>query len=128
MSIRSMKSIAQALAATGALSGLLALAPSAAVAGDSIDFGKGVFSPAKGVICDRQAGFCADGTGISMSFTEQYLGADAAHKFIKQMEGGYDDQNYVLMNGISCQTQKQKCFKTKYSEEVAGKLTKRLFQ
>jgi hypothetical protein len=130
MSIRSMKSVAATLAAAAVLSGAFAVVPSAAVAGNNdTDFGKGVYSPAKGVVCDRQSGFCADGTGISMSFTEQYLGAEAAHKFTKMHEdGNFDDQNYTLMNGMRCETQKQKCFKSKFSEEVATKLTKRLFR
>jgi hypothetical protein len=130
MSNRSVKTAARTLGCGIVFASLYALAPTAARAGDEQkDFGNGVYSPAKGVVCDRQAGFCADGTGISMSFTEQYLGAEAVRKFTKMTEGGaFDDQNYTLMNGNHCETQKQKCFKTKYGKEVAEHLTKRLFK
>jgi hypothetical protein len=37
-----------------------------------------IFSPEKGVICDRRAGYCADGTGISATWTAQHLGQKAA--------------------------------------------------
>ncbi len=126
MSIRTIEGMTRG----ALLSALCALAPMAAMAGDAEkEFGNGVYSPAKGVICDRQAGFCADGTGISMSFTEQYLGADAVRKFTKMhSDGNFDDQEYTLMNGMHCSTQKQKCFKSKNGNELAEHLTRRLFK
>ena len=41
-----------------------------------------VYSPYKGVLCDRKAGFCADEQGISMGLTKEYLGAEAEKKMV----------------------------------------------
>ena len=112
-----------------AIAGALALAASAALAGDKVkDLGQGVFSPEKGVVCDRKAGFCADSTGISMSWTEKYLGNDAVKKFSKNTEGGsFDGTDFVLMNGVRCKTKENACYKTKFSTEIAPNVTKALF-
>ena len=42
-----------------------------------VDLGKGVTSPEPGVVCDKKASFCADFMGISMAYTEMYLGKKA---------------------------------------------------
>jgi Fels-1 Prophage Protein-like len=113
----------------GAVAGALALATSAALAGDKVhDLGHGVFSPEKGVVCDRKAGFCADGTGISMSWTEKYLGAEAVQKFQKNVEGGsFDETDFVLMNGVRCKIKEKACYKSKFSTELAPNVSKALF-
>ena len=89
---------------------------------------EGIFSPEKGVICDKKAGFCADGTGISMSWTEKHLGAAAVHAFSKNIEGGkFDSTDFVFSNGHRCKVQEQKCYKEKFGTEVAPTMTKILF-
>ena len=130
MTIRSTISAAQVLRSGAILAGAIALAASAALAGDKVkDFGEGVFSPAKGVVCDRKAGFCADGTGISMSWTEKYLGKDAMQKFSKNTEGGaFDETDFVLSDGVRCKTKENACYKSKFSSDPAPNVTKALFQ
>jgi len=114
-------------AALGAL--LALLAPLAVAGGEKKDFGDGIYSPEKGVICDSKGGYCADGTGISMSWTAKYLGNDAATKFSKMIEGGkFDPTVFTMSNGVHCDTGKQKCIKTKYGNEVAEHITKRLYK
>lgn len=109
--------------------GLSALAASAVLAGDKVkDLGAGVFSPEKGVVCDRKAGFCADGTGISMSWTEKYLGNEAVTRFNKMIEGGtFDGTEFVLSNGVRCKTKDNACYKSKFSNDPAPNVTKALF-
>jgi hypothetical protein len=88
----------------------------------------GISSPEKGVICDSKGGYCADGTGTSMSWTAKYLGNDAVTKFSRLIEGGkFDPTVFTMSNGVHCDTGKQKCLKTKNGNEVAGHITKRLF-
>jgi hypothetical protein len=85
---------------------------SAAAFAGQAEFGSGVFSPERGVVCDREGNFCADGTGISASWTEQYMGAEAAHNL-----GEYDTTEFILHNGVDCVVQDQRC-------TVGGKVTK----
>jgi hypothetical protein len=102
---------------------------SSSILADEMDLGGGVYSPEKGIICDRNAGFCADGTGISMTFTEEYLGSKAVKKFSKNIEGGsFNYGDFVLSDGRRCKTQEQKCYHDKHGTKVAKTLTKRLFK
>ena len=129
MTIPSTITVAKVLRTGAIVAGVIALAASAALAGDKVqDLGKGVFSPTKGVVCDRKAGFCADSTGISMSWTEKYLGKEAVQKFNKMIEGGsFDETDFVLMNGVRCKTKEQACYKSKFSSDPAPNVTKALF-
>jgi Fels-1 Prophage Protein-like len=92
-------------------------------------FGKSVYSPASGVICDTYGtAYCADGTGISMSYTEQYLGAAAVQKFTRMTSGGsFDSANFVLSNGVQCRVAEKACFKGKNSRTVDRAITRVLF-
>jgi hypothetical protein len=89
---------------------------------------RAVFSPDSGIICDKQKGFCADSQGISMAFTQEYLG-DAAQK--KQMalkkKGGYNETFFVLSNGIACNTVDKKCYAGEFDSTVDTIHTKALF-
>ena len=77
---------------------------STAAFANQAEYGSGVFSPERGVVCDREGNFCADGTGISASWTEQYMGAEAAHNL-----GEYDTTEFVLSNGVDCVVLDQTC-------------------
>jgi hypothetical protein len=68
-----------------------------------------------GVICDTlDMAYCADGTGISASFTEQYLGPEAAKKLSAEMNSGnFDASSFVMSNRIQCRTKEKACFKSK---------------
>ena len=99
----------------------IALTAPAAIAGQ-VEYGSGVFSPEKGVICDREGNFCADGTGISASWTEQYMGAEAAHKL-----GEYDTTEFVLHNGVDCIVADQKCTHNWKVDKASKKIQKMVF-
>ncbi len=90
-------------------------------------FTKNLFSPASGVICDTLGiKYCADGTGISASYTEQYLGPDAAKKLSQDMAGA-DMSSFVLSNRVECRTKESACFKSKGSSAIDPVFTKVLF-
>jgi hypothetical protein len=90
-------------------------------------FTKNLFSPASGVICDTYGvKYCADGTGISASFTEQYLGPEAAKKLAEDMAGA-DMSSFVLSNKIQCRVKENACFKGKGSSTIDPVFTKILF-
>jgi hypothetical protein len=105
--------------------GKSAAAPAAAPKGKK--FTNYLFSPASGVICDTYGiKYCADGTGISASFTEQYLGHDASKKLAEDMAGA-DTSAFVLSNKIECRVKENACFKSKGGSTIDPVFTKILF-
>jgi len=94
-----------------------------------VNYSKSVFSPERGVICDTYGtAYCADGTGISMSWTEKYLGAKAVTAFNKMIEGGeFDGSEFVLSNGVQCKTKINACFIRKGSTEIHEAITQRIW-
>ena len=100
---------------------LLGIASSAAFAGQ-VEYGSGVFSPEAGVVCDREENFCADSTGISGFYTEQYMGAEAVHNL-----GEYDTSGFVLHNGVECIVQDQACNQNGSVTKAAKKIRKMVF-
>ena len=106
-----MKKIAMlALASMAAMS-------SAAFAG-KVQYGSGGYSPEKGVICDGLAKWCADGTGLSASWTSQYFGADMASKL-----DGVDQSTFGYTNHVKCSISTQTCT----GGNAAGKMQAMLF-
>jgi hypothetical protein len=101
--------------------GALVALSSAAFAGQ-VEYGSGVFSPEKGVICDREGNFCADGTGISASWTERYMGAEAARKL-----GEVDTSEFILHNGVSCVIADQTCSHRGQTDKASKKIQKMVF-
>ena len=97
--------------------------------GSRVNYGKNVFSPERGVICDTYGtAFCADGTGISMSWTEKFLGPKAVTAFNKMTEGGdFDGSEFVLSNGVQCKTAINACFVRKNSTEMHEAITQRIW-
>ena len=91
--------------------------------------GGGVYSPTQGVICDKPAGFCADGTGVSATWTEKYLGAAVAHKLSAIMTdpAGFDGSVFGFSNRVYCDIKAEVCTKDKFSTEVNKSATKTLF-
>lgn len=85
-----------------------------------VDFGKGVYSPEKGVICDGLGKWCADGTGLSASWTEQYFGGDAASKL-----SGATQDTFGFSNRVTCKTANQSC--SGGSGKAAKQMAKMLF-
>lgn len=92
-------------------------------------FTKYLFSPASGVICDTLGlAYCADGTGISASFTEQYLGPEAATKLSGEMNNGnFDASSFVMSNRVQCRTKEKACFKSKSGTVIDPVFTQLLF-
>jgi hypothetical protein len=84
-----------------------------------------VTTPEAGVICDKKANFCADATGISVALTKMYLG-DKAEKKLMDM-GSFDMSEFVLTNGVRCDTKTQKCTVSKINQTVDAAHTKALF-
>ena len=102
-------------------------ASAAAPAPKGKKFTKYLFSPASGVICDTIGiKYCADGTGISATFTEQYLGPDAAKQLATDMAGA-DMSTFVLSNKIEYRVKENACFKSKNSKDIDPVFTKILF-
>jgi hypothetical protein len=103
------------------LFGTAAAASGGSDAGSKIDFGTGVYSPEKGVICDTRGQWCADGTGLSASWTEQYFGGDAAGKL-----SGATQDVFGFSNRVKCTVATQSC--TGGSGKTAKKMAKALFR
>lgn len=97
--------------------------------GSRVNYSKNVFSPERGVICDTYGtAYCADGTGISMSWTDKYLGAKAVTAFAKMTEGGdFDETEFVLSNGVQCKTKINACFTRKNGTEMHEAITQRIW-
>ena len=93
----------------------------AAFAGQ-VEYGDGVFSPEQGVVCDREGNFCADGTGISATWTEQYLGAEAARNIANA-----DQSEFVLHNGVECIVADQACNHQGKTDKTSKKIQKMVF-
>lgn len=86
-----------------------------------VQYGTGVASPEKGVICDTRGKWCADGTGLSASWTSQYFGADMASK----LSGAAQDK-FGFSNKVNCDVNAQTC--TGGAGKAAKKMTKALFR
>ncbi|SUU03693.1 putative signal peptide-containing protein [Acinetobacter baumannii] len=64
-----------------------------------------VFSPKRGVVCDKY--ICADKKGVSKSLTNQYLGAKKAKQAFSQ--GDFDTSAFTFSNGVFCDTTRLCC-------------------
>lgn len=100
---------------------VMTLTASTAIAGQ-VEYGHGVFSPEKGVICDRDGNFCADGTGISASWTDQYMGSEAARDL-----GEVDTTEFVLQNGAMCTVETRTCATHGKTNKASKKIEKMVF-
>jgi hypothetical protein len=114
MGAKMTKTILVSMLALGAIS-------TVASAGQ-VEYGQGVFSPERGVVCDREGNFCADGTGISASWTDQYMGSEAARNL-----GEYDTTEFVLHNGVMCTVDTQSCATHGKMNKTSKKIQKMVF-
>lgn len=87
-----------------------------------VEYGGGVFSPERGVVCDREGNFCADGTGLSASWTEQFMGAEAAHNIASA-----DQSEWVYHNGVECILASRSCTHQGKIDKSSKKIRKMLF-
>lgn len=104
---------------------LLVVSSSTFAAGAGKTIKGSVTTPMAGVICDKKANFCADSSGISAGLTKEYLG-DAAQAKLMAM-GEFDMSEFVLSNGVRCDTKTQKCTVSKINQKVDAAHTKALF-
>lgn len=89
---------------------------------------KSVYSPAPGVICDKKSGFCTDREGIALGLTQEYLGAKNAATWEKRVSSkGFDSKSFTMSNGLSCDTRKKICKKSKWDDKADKHWTKILF-
>ena len=87
-----------------------------------------VYSPSKGVICDRKAGFCTDSYGISLGMTKEYLGARASKKWSRILnDRSFDTKHFTFSNGVSCDTNRKVCKKSKWDDNADAHWTRVLF-
>ena len=84
-----------------------------------------VTTPMAGVICDKKASFCADSQGISVALTKEYLGAKAEKKLMDM--GSFDTSEFVLSNGVRCDTKAEKCTVSKINLTVDAAHSQALF-
>jgi hypothetical protein len=108
--------------AMGALVAALCLSPFAVSAAD-------VYSPGKGVLCDKKSGFCSDREGISLALTKEYLGPAAEQKMLSMMQPveNFDATHFVMSNHVSCDTKARVCTKSKLDDRVESTATMALF-
>lgn len=88
-----------------------------------------VFSPKRGVVCDKY--ICADKKGVSKSLTNQYLGAKKAKQAFSQ--GDFDTSAFTFSNGVFCDTTTKLCHENKFFENghrsrVDKKMTDKIFK
>ena len=86
-----------------------------------------VFSPDRGVVCDRVGKFCADYQGIALGLIKEYFGESAMRTWEKRMSKNFDKSRFTMSNGVHCDTNVQKCYTNKFKDAVSRKWTKRLF-
>ncbi|MFN7857976.1 MAG: YcgJ family protein [Acidovorax sp.] len=91
-----------------------------------------VYSPSKGIVCDKKAKFCADDQGISLAYTKEYLGQKAQDAMMARINAGggsasYDLTWFAFSNGVDCKTKDKVCHVSKHSDKVDAAHTKALF-
>ncbi len=87
-----------------------------------------VYSPSKGVICDKKGKFCADSYSISIGLTKEYLGSKAAKNLEKMVDKYHMSlTDWTFANGVSCNTHKKICKKSKWDKHADAHWTKKLF-
>jgi len=87
-----------------------------------------VYSPARGVVCDKKSGFCADSYGISLGLTKEYLGQKQQDIWNKRMNGNFDASAFTFSNRIFCDTNIRTCYTSKLKDSVDHYFTNRLFR
>ena len=90
-----------------------------------------LYSPYKGVLCDRKSGFCADREGISMGLTKLYLGTRAEQKLMDRRHqvgpDKFDTGEFTTSNGITCKAKQQACYTRRDPTKIDTRTTGILF-
>jgi len=91
--------------------------------------GGSVYSPSRGILCDKKAGFCADSSGISMGYTKEYLGQAAQDKMMGYVKNDHmETGSYTMSNGIYCDSAAKACYNNKWKEKMDSYYTNQLFR
>lgn len=88
---------------------------------------KNVYSPMKGVVCDKKSSLCADEYGLSIRATQHFLGNKAADVANRKLSGLSDTSVFTLSNGLHCKAKLKQCYIDKHSGTVDIKTTNALF-
>ena len=82
-------------------------------------------------ICDKNAGFCADGEGVSVALTKMYLGDKAEAKLMATIKSvgisDFDPTEFTMTGGLTCHTKEKTCWTTRLREKQDTKAMKILF-
>ena len=91
-------------------------------------FAADVYSPARGVLCDKKSGFCVDNQGVAMGLTALYLGRSVEANLQKSLGDGVnlDLSEYTFSNGIHCVSGEQQCYKDRFYPRTPDKKEKKL--
>ncbi len=87
-----------------------------------------VYSPARGIVCDRKSGFCADSYGISLGYTKEYLGQKNYNTWAKRTSGNFDTSAFTMSNGVFCDTNDGRCYTNKLKDSIDHYFTNKLFR
>jgi hypothetical protein len=87
-----------------------------------------VYSPEKGVICDKSNQFCVDQEGISIELTTQVFGASAREKWQAILNSeNFDPTSYSMSSGLYCDSELRVCKTQRWDETENSHWTKILF-
>ncbi|MCP9928650.1 YcgJ family protein [Cyanobium sp. CH-040] len=87
----------------------------------------GISSPAPGVVCDRIAMTCFNGSGPSVDLTRQHLGNSAALRLSASLSGRPPASEFRLSNGAVCSVRESTCWTDSRRKRVSDALTRDLF-
>jgi uncharacterized protein len=87
-----------------------------------------VFSPERGVVCDKKSGFCADAYGISLGMTKDFLGKKQQDTWSKRITKDFDTTAFTMSNKVFCDTNVRTCYSSKLKDKVDHYFTNRLFR
>jgi hypothetical protein len=89
-----------------------------------------IYSPARGTLCDKIAGFCVDEDGISLGLTSKYLGERAYRQLDTRLSqvANVDLGAYTLSNGVHCDSYARQCYKDRFYPPTADKKAQELSQ
>lgn len=92
-----------------------------------------IFLPTKGVVCDRQGGYCATGEGGSVEATGRYLGREQRAALSHLLSGASVNlQAFTLSSGAHCDAKEKQCYTDRYYPRSVDKwdmpLTRHLYR
>ena len=96
--------------------------------GGSANHRKSIFFPARGIVCDRKPGFCADSYGLSLGYTKIYLGQRQQDKWDSRINDNFNTTVFALSNRVYCDTNVRTCYTNRRKDRVDHYFTNKLFR